>query len=120
MDKTSRLRRGQDFTRVRREGRTYRADILQVGVAPNGLTLCRFGFAVGKRVGSAVTRNLVKRRAREIARALLPSLRPGWDIVASFRPAAGGASFATLSRDMRLSLQRARILVPDATQQSES
>ncbi|TKZ20985.1 ribonuclease P protein component [Shimia litoralis] len=42
----------------------------------------RVGFTCTKKVGNAVARNRAKRRLREVARLILPTLgRPGWDYV---------------------------------------
>jgi len=41
----------------------------------------RVGFAVGRSVGSAPTRNRVRRRLRALARAHADLLAPGWYLV---------------------------------------
>ena len=68
MDRQSRLRANQDFQRVRREGRSWSSPLAVLIAAPNAADHTRFGFAVGKRIGNAVTRNRVKRRLREAER----------------------------------------------------
>jgi ribonuclease P protein component len=47
----------------------------------------RFGLATSRALGSAVVRNRVRRRLREAIRSLLPSMRPGWDVLLIARPA---------------------------------
>ena len=73
-----------------------------------GATRC--GFVVSKRVGSAVIRNRVKRRLREAARAMLPRLRPGWDLAFRARPAAAGATLGDLRAAMEELTLRASAL----------
>ena len=50
----------------------------------------RVGYAVGKRCGSAVERNTLKRRMREVARATAPSL-PSGSYLLRLSPEAGSA-----------------------------
>lgn len=56
----------------------------------------RLGLAVSKSVGHAVTRNLVKRRFRVLARAHEDLLPSGCDIVMRAKPSAAHASFQSL------------------------
>ena len=68
----------------------------------------RVGFTVSKRVGSAVERNRVRRRLRDIVR-LLPaeSLRPGHDYVLVGRRAALALPFDRMRKDFDGALRRA-------------
>jgi RNase P protein component len=49
---------------------------------------------------------------RELLRARLPELSPGWDVVISPRPQADSATFAELGDAVDLLLVRARIRAP--------
>lgn len=91
-----------------REGRRGRHRLLGIAVRCNGLTDNRVGYAVGKRVGTAVVRNRVKRRLREIVRAA--PLIPGHDIVVTAYPEAAGASFDELREAAFACARRSRIL----------
>jgi ribonuclease P protein component len=76
-----RLRRPDQFQRVRREGRTLDHTLVRLNVAPNRHRKTRCGFVVGKRVGNAVTRNRARRRTREAVRLVFRHIVSGVDLV---------------------------------------
>lgn len=116
MERRLRLRDEADFRRVRAGGRAWANRGLTLLVAPNALPHNRYGFVVSKRVGKAVTRNLVKRRLREILRQLDRAGRipPGHDLALIVRPALAEASFAEARDAVTELLARARLLRPAA------
>lgn len=61
----------------------------------------QIGFIVAKTVGNAVTRNLVKRRLRDMAFATVKELPYGINVVVRALPAAANASFHELGLDYR-------------------
>jgi ribonuclease P protein component len=116
MERRLRLRDEADFRRVRASGRAWANRGLTLLVAPNALSHNRYGFVVSKRVGKAVTRNLVKRRLREILRQLDRAGRipPAHDLALIVRPALAEASFAEARDAVTELLARARLLRPAA------
>lgn len=56
----------------------------------------RMGLIVPKFQSSAVARNRLRRRLREIWRHQVQEWQPPWDLVIKARPAAYGASFEAL------------------------
>jgi ribonuclease P protein component len=105
------LRRRQDFVAVTQRGRRVRHSLLMLGILPNGLEESRMGYAIGKRVGNAVTRNRVRRRLREIVRAA--QLAPGYDIVLTARPEAAAASFKELRGAFVSCADRGRLIMAE-------
>jgi ribonuclease P protein component len=69
----------------------------------------RIGITVSKKVGGAVVRNRMKRRFRELARAILPRAGvPGADHVLIGRQGGIERPFATLSDDLVRALAKAK------------
>lgn len=87
MKRAYRLRRPDQFQRVRREGRSWGASLLLLNSAPSRRKQTRCGFVVAKRLGNAVVRNRAKRRTREAVRLILAHIAPGHDLVFVIRHA---------------------------------
>jgi ribonuclease P protein component len=67
----------------------------------------RVGLVVAKSVGNAVARNLVKRRLRHLMRERVTSLPPSALVVVRALPAAAGASYDELGKDLDHAIARA-------------
>jgi ribonuclease P protein component len=98
----NRMRLSADFsTTVRSGARSGRRNLVLYAV-PTALDQPSiFGFIVSKAVGNAVTRNLVKRRLREIAVHTLRAYPQGLSVVVRALPPAAKADFGALSNDYR-------------------
>jgi ribonuclease P protein component len=107
MQPEHRLRARADFETARRRGRSWGTPLLSVTAVRKASPVRRCGFIVSKRVGTAVVRNRVRRRLREIVRRRPPSLETGWDLVLIARPAAATAAYAALEHDVDELLRRA-------------
>lgn len=105
-----RLSDGRELNKTARSGiRTgCRNFVVSTLVHPDGQSeTARFGFIVSKKVGNAVTRNLVKRRLREAAWSMLRVDRlSGVDVVVRALPAAAEADYAKLDRDLKKCVSR--------------
>ena len=71
----------------------------------------RVGFVVSKAVGPAVTRNLVKRRLRHLARERTGALPPHGMLVVRALPAAADASYDQLARELDRCLAKVDVTV---------
>jgi ribonuclease P protein component len=109
MQQRFRLRRKEDFARLRREGRSYPHRFMTLSVVPNGLPNNRYGFIISKHLGNAVKRNRVRRLLREGVRHLHPRLLPGYDVVIIARRDCVGQPFLTIQRTLEVLLVKAKL-----------
>lgn len=91
-DKRLCLTRAVQFSQVYSRGSSWAVPYLVVKALPNQLGYYRYGIVVSKKIGTAVVRNRVRRRLREIIRQM--AIRPGWDIIIVARPGIIKGSFA--------------------------
>jgi ribonuclease P protein component len=110
--KRRRLTRASEFELIKRDGSVRRGKLLILGVmsAENSGAL-RAGFITCRRLGSAVVRNRVRRRLREIVRRRQHHLRPGFWIVVIARRDAANATYHALEDEWLRLARRASILL---------
>lgn len=96
-----RMRQWGEFQAVRNKGRSASGRFLVLGAWQNSLVSDRrFGFITSKKASKkAVTRNLLRRRFREIVRKHGDFLLPNYMIVTIARWRATNATFAELEED---------------------
>jgi ribonuclease P protein component len=76
---------------------------------PSAGSAGRLGVAAGRRLGTAVVRNRLRRRWREAVRRSPLVVPAGWDVVLVARAAARRARFADLQRTWTELLRRAGV-----------
>lgn len=109
MQQYQRLRRSEDFQRLREVGVAHRNRLLVVSFSQNELMHNRYGFIVGKQLGNAVTRNRIRRRLREVVRALDSLLIPGYDVVLIARQPLAEQPFDAVVRTVNELFRRAEL-----------
>ena len=97
-----RIRRKSDFGTIYREGGRFRGRYFTLVFLRNGLGHPRLAVVASRKVGSAVVRNRVKRRFRELFRRNKELLGEPLDVIVIARPESGEAGFSDL-RDAYIS-----------------
>ncbi len=101
-----RIRSRQEYDRVFKEGKRYSTGSMVLYYRENGSGFTRYGYAVGKRVGTAIRRNRIKRRIREAVKQIYDEITGGYDLVIVARREA---EFSEIVLDLKRLLSQARI-----------
>jgi ribonuclease P protein component len=110
--KRRRLTHASEYDRIKRDGLVRRGKLLILGAAVvENSGLSRVGFITSRRLGSAVARNRVRRRLREIVRRHQHDLRQDFWIVLVARRDAVEASYRALEDEWLRLARRASILL---------
>ena len=99
---------------MKEKGRSFPGRLLVLGVlteAEPAEADSRIGLVTSRRVGLAVTRNLVRRRLREAVRHSRPQLRTGCWLVIVARYTAARADAAQLAAEWQKLARRAGVLL---------
>jgi ribonuclease P protein component len=97
-----RIRKKNDFASLYRQGNRLRGRLFTLVFLKNELGHARLAVVASRKVGSAIVRNRVKRRFRELFRREKGLLREPLDLIVIARPETGEAAWADL-RDAYIS-----------------
>lgn len=75
------IKKNFEFRRVLTRGKSVNSKNIALYFFPNKLGQVRFGFAIGKKAGKAVSRNRIKRILREAVRITQVNIDTGMDLV---------------------------------------
>jgi len=102
LPRVHRLTKSDEITAVVRQGKRESSPLATIHHTAGST---RAAFVTPKTLGNAVTRNLVRRRAREIVRNHISHLE-NRDLVIRLHPASNGASFQELESALISTLER--------------
>ena len=108
LPKSVRLTQAAEFARTRAEGRSYPARYLLLNtVSAPDIQGWKCGIITPRKLGTAVVRNRIRRRLRELVRAESSRIRPGQWVVIVARWRSAEATFAEIKRDWLGAARRA-------------
>lgn len=99
--RSARITRRQDIERIRKEGRTLKTSSLVLRVSSSPFAFVRVGVVVPRYGQTAVRRNQLKRRLREIVRHELLSDHGSRDVVIWAMPPAYRRTLQDLTQTLR-------------------
>ncbi|MEW6416981.1 MAG: ribonuclease P protein component [Nitrospirota bacterium] len=100
------LTKRRDFQLVFKEGVTFASKYLVMYARPNELDFNRLGLSVSKKVGTAVTRNKIKRLLRESMKRLLLEFPLNHDFIIIARKSSVEGGLCDFIRDIKSFLTR--------------
>lgn len=111
MKKIYRLKLQRDFDNVFKRGRSIVVNGITLKYVNNNLKHCRLAEIISKKASkSAVQRNLLRRRLKEIIRTEYLNKIGNWDMVIIVRPELLKKDFAGLKEIVRLVLEKAKLI----------
>ncbi|MDE6189684.1 MAG: ribonuclease P protein component [Clostridia bacterium] len=110
MQKKYRLKSSRVFNYLHKRGKTSANKWLVLVYAPSKYPI-KVGFIVSKKVGKAVVRNKVRRRLREIFRALIPYLEQNCNYIIISRAQCTESSFSQLANAVATALLKANLII---------
>ncbi len=102
-----RVRSRADYLKIQQSGRKVGGRYLIILSMDNDLPASRFGITVSRKTGSAVTRNRIKRRIRDLQRLNRDCIVPGKDIVVIATREASTATFERMKIEYTDLIRRA-------------
>lgn len=113
------MKKNSDFRRVYSSGKSVAASGLVVYCRPVKRDFNQVGITVSTKVGKAVTRNLVRRRIREIYRLNERRVKQGLDIVVVARVKSPFVTYRQLEKDFIWACGKLGILRPRSVEAQE-
>ena len=104
------LRSAIDFQQIQAQSHSRAHPALLIRYRRNTLDRTRFGISTGRRIGSAVVRNRIRRRLRSVLGRVVARIERGWDVLIVARPAAATLAQAELEQILRKLMLAAGLL----------
>lgn len=89
----NRVKDKNEFVTVVKKGKTLKETPYIVHYLDNGLSVCRVGLSVSKRIGNAVMRNRIKRQTRAMCDSLIDYSSHTFDVVIVIKPEFVNSTF---------------------------
>ena len=111
LGRSSKIKSGRDFTRIKLQGQRVTLGSLVANWAPAPATpKSRVAVVTSRRVGNAVCRNRARRLLREAFRLHQHELAEPVELVLIARPSISGKSFGQVETDLLSILRKAKLL----------
>ncbi len=109
LKKVNRLKKRYQFNYVYKAGEHFSGKAVVLYATTSKTKSIKVGFAVTKKIGHAIKRNLFRRRLREIMRKQLPNLKQNYNIIVVARDQIEQYSFEYIQNEIISLLTKANL-----------
>ena len=102
----NRVKDKNEFVTVVKKGKTLKETPYIVHYLDNGLSVCRVGLSVSKRIGNAVMRSRIKRQTRAMCYSLIDYSSHTFDVVIVIKPEFINSSFEDNKNKLNILLSK--------------
>lgn len=106
----NRLRKRYQYNYIYKHADFYSGKCMVLYALPSKTNHIKVGFAVGKKIGGAVQRNLTRRRLREIVFKYIPVLKQNYNIIVLAKENILQTKFADQETDFKNLIGKAELI----------
>ena len=110
LKKINRLKKRYQFQYIYKEGKFISEKAVTLHYVASKTKNIKIGFAVTKKIGHAIKRNLIRRRLREIMKKNLPLLKQNYNIIIVAKEQIIETEFINLEKQILNLLKKADLL----------
>ena len=113
LNRNNRLRKRYQYKYIYKSGKFLSEKAVTLHFVSSKTKFVKIGFAVTKKIGHAIKRNLVRRRLREIMRKHLPNIKENFNIIIVAKEQILDTEFLSLEKQIFNLLKRADLIKND-------
>lgn len=107
LDSINRLRKRKEFAYLYNNGGAKHSGHITIVSLPTKNRPLKIGFSVGKKIGKAHIRNLVKRRMRACVREFVPNIKDNYNVVFICKNGIETISFDEIKKEVDMLISKA-------------
>lgn len=106
----NRLRKRKEFAYLYNNGTAKHTAHLTLVSLPTKHRPLKIGFSIGKKIGKAHLRNLIKRRLRAIVRDLVPTMPDNYNVVFIAKAGIDNITFDEMKKEVKFLIEKSGLV----------
>lgn len=106
----NRLRKRKEFAYLYNNGTAKHTAHLTLVSLPTKHRPLKIGFSIGKKIGKAHLRNLIKRRLRAIVRDLVPTMPDNYNVVFIAKVGIDNITFDEMKKEVKFLIEKSGLV----------